>query len=375
MMSSRYIPNTFTSLHTLGNTESLLKASMEEIIKNSPPTGLYRHDLLSGLWHGPTGLAYLFLHVSSVHPDLRISNHRAITWAHSYIQGHRQHVHLESRHCGLASEQLAFAAVRAAVTKDLSHVREFVANIPAILEGESYPNEMLYGRAGTLYLLRMIRYWVPDSTPIVELPILQISQKIISEGPDWKWHDKRYLGAVHGDIGIITQLVLTTPTLASQLAPKLISLLETQLANGNWPSSEGKEATSLTQFCHGAPGFVLSLSSLKPFFPAIRDRIDAAVRKGRGCIWREGLLRKEPSLCHGIFSNALALPAGPHREHFLAFATPEKMAEYIKYDRSMFEPADYGSRYSLTAGYSPSAAWTWMMRSRESPKLVAYNDV
>ena len=58
----------------------------------------------------------------------------------------------------------------------------------------------------------------------------------MAEGPDWKWHGRRYLGAVHGDISIMTQLVVTTPALAQQVERKLDQLLAMQDATGNWPS-------------------------------------------------------------------------------------------------------------------------------------------
>ena len=257
----------------------------------------------------PDGLAYLFLQVSHMYPDIIISGSNAISWAHSYIRGSRRNPQLDPGCCGIGSEKLAFAAVQAAVTKDLDNIQNFVADVPAIVDGSggNIPNELLYGRAGALYLMRMMRHWVPGSAPLLAGPIEQVSRRILADGPGWTWHGKRYLGAVHGDIGIVTQLVLTTPALASQLGSVLDRLLELQVEDGNWPSSERREASSsrLTQFCHGAPGFIMSLRSLRPFFPGLQARIDEAVQKGCECVWSKGLLRKEPSLCHGIFGNAL----------------------------------------------------------------------
>ena len=195
---------------------------------------------------------------------------------------------------------------------DRQNVKTFVRSVMQIMDAVSeYPDELLYGRAGTLYLLRMVRTWVSGCDDLIGPAIAEVENAMLGNAPNWKWRGKRYLGAAHGDIGIVTQLVLTSPELAPRLEDTLSRLLEMQREDGNWPSSE--EAASLgggkglVQFCHGAPGFVTSLLSLREFFPNLHDKIDAAVERGRECIWQQGLLKKEPCLCHGIFGNALCV--------------------------------------------------------------------
>ncbi|KAB5558516.1 hypothetical protein GE09DRAFT_1119623 [Coniochaeta sp. 2T2.1] len=373
-MASRYIPNTFPELLTLGDIDNYLKSSVEDILKNYAPLSQYSASSLEGLWSGPTGIAYLFLRISVAQPHLTVQGHHARTWAKSYIKGSRGTLHLSSRGCGIGDEKLCFDAVAACITKDMSHVESLVSSIPTIINGD-YPDELLYGRAGTLYLLRMVRHWVPDSAELIDDAVAQVSQKIVTDGPDWKWHGKRYLGAVHGDVGIVTQLVLGTPALASRFESSLAGLLDGQLGDGNWPSSEGHATASLVQFCHGAPGFVHALLSLREHFPNLGERIDEAVRKGRECIWVKGLLRKEPCLCHGISGNALALPSGGQREHFLAVATPERMSELRRHDQTLFEAADHGKPYSLTTSYAPCAAWAYVVCREEPARMIAFNDV
>lgn len=39
----------------------------------------------------------------------------------------------------------------------------------------------------------------------------------------------------------------------------------------------------MVQLCHGAAGFLYSLVALRPHFPALQDRIDQAIAKGREC--------------------------------------------------------------------------------------------
>ncbi|KAK3295242.1 uncharacterized protein B0H64DRAFT_142589 [Chaetomium fimeti] len=363
---------------TIGDTDQYLKAALEDIVANYPPRSRYPHEALHGLWSGPTGMAYLLLQVSAHRPDLTIASHPAIHWARGYMApGSRGHnLGLGSHGCGIGDEKLAYEAVTCAVFGSLSDVRQFVSSVAQLMPVEDYPDEMLYGRAGTLYLLRLVRRWVAGSNTLVDPAIAEISNTILNRGPRWKWHDRHYLGAVHGDIGIITQLVLTTPSLAPQVQPAVERLLGMQQHDGNWPSSEESGSGGrLVQFCHGAPGFVLSLAALRPHFPNLHHRFDAAVRRARECVRLRGMLKKEPSLCHGIFGNALALAPGPERDRFLAVATPGSVAAIKRSDPAVFERADYGRSCSTTASYAPSAAWTWLVCQEEDAKMLIYTDV
>lgn len=314
-MQSRYIPNNFKELLTLEKKPvEYLQDALEDIIDNYPARERYEPLELGGLWTGPTGTAYLFLHVAQKYPRLQVRGHHAFTWAKAYVHGDRGDLELDSTRCGIHAERLCFDAVRASITRKDSHVEAFVEDVARTLERDdkSYPDEVLYGRAGCLYLLRMVRHWVPGQAELLKGVIGELSKKITDHGSaNWEWHGKRYLGAMHGVVGILTQLVLTTPELETRLETRYLTelnqLLKTQRADGNWPSSEthwkGKEG--LVQFCHGAAGFVHSLLSLRKHFQFQQDPIDEAVKRARECIWAEGLLQKEPSLCHGIFGNAL----------------------------------------------------------------------
>lgn len=59
----------------------------------------------------------------------------------------------------------------------------------------------------------------------------------------------------------------------------------------------------------------------------------------------------------------------------MALATPEMVGELRKKDASIYEPSDYGAKYSILAAYTPSAAWAWMMQMKETPKVIGYNDI
>ncbi|KID72618.1 LanC-like protein 2 [Metarhizium brunneum] len=380
-MAQRHLPNTMPLRPLTADTTALLRQSLEDIVQQNPPLDEHQ-DSLSGLLSGHTALAYLFLRTAQEHAGLQVRGHGCKYWAEQYMAGDRGAQEIQDRNCGLACEKLAFEAVRACVTGSEGDVAAFLDNIPGLAAREkAFPSEMLYGRAAVLYMLRMVRRFVPSSAGPVDEAVGRICQRILdtrdsSEG-DWLWHGKRYYGAPHGDVGIITQLVLSDPSLAPRLAARLGELLDLQTEGGNWPSTaEARErADRLVQFCHGAPGFIFALQSLRPFYPMLRERIDEAIAKGRRVIWARGLLVKEPCLCHGLFGNGLALPRGEKRDHFLSLATPDSLQRLRSDHPGLFRHGSCGKSSSPLFSYLPSAAWTWTVSNEDEPRIILFNDV
>lgn len=204
--------------------------------------------------------------------------------------------------CGIMDDIMALLAIGAASSKDVDMLNSLIDYSAEVIDADT-ENDLLYGRAGYLYLLRLVKASFVDDTSSLQL-ITDTQDDVVNailESPrPWKWHGKVYIGAVHGAIGIITQIVLTNPQrYAPKLEAELAVLLTYQYETGNFPSSVPPERDRLLQFCHGAPGVVISLVSIKDYFPKLQDRIDKAITKGRECIWERGLLTKEPCLCHG----------------------------------------------------------------------------
>ena len=168
---------------------------------------------------------------------------------------------------------------------------------------EQTENEMLYGRAGYLYLLRLVKASFMDDPKTLQLITDtqdDVVDAILDSPRPWKWRGKTYIGAVHGAVGIITQIVLTNPQkYAPKMETDLAVLLTYQYDGGNFPSSLPAERDRLVQICHGAPGVIVSLLSIQNYFPALKERIEGAIRKARECVWERGLLTKEPCICHG----------------------------------------------------------------------------
>ncbi|KAG6865813.1 hypothetical protein C0991_011618 [Blastosporella zonata] len=212
--------------------------------------------------------------------------------------------------------------------------------------------EVLYGRAGLLYALLLIRselLKVPDRALIDQerLVIFNSLQNLVSdealqsvvdsmiaigrmgasqynawlatEPQDeprpqllWSWHGKRYLGAAHGVV----------ERYASDLVKTLEWLVYVQDSTGNWPSKAPDDAymdtrrgNELVQWCHGASGILVLLAKTSQQRAGIvldqqlRERVDTAITKGARLIYRHGLLNKGIGICHGVAGSVYALLA------------------------------------------------------------------
>ena len=326
-----------------------------------------------------------------------------------YLAGERPSVSVENDRCGVTNETLAYLAVSAAATQDITYVRKFLAAVdkpgimsPGVGSASGGNCEWLYGRAGSLYLLRLMRALVPSTAELADFdPVVRDLIKVVMDigrevGWKWNWHGKAYLGAVHGAIGIVTQVLLSAEASIQDIPPGawmekeeilkplrkvLEELLDEQCADGNWPARlDNPEKDELVQFCHGAPGFVVSLWALgnKGLFPEVK-RMDGAIVKARKAIWERGLLTKEPCLCHGITGNALAL-SGEQREHFLAHTTQALVSDWQR-ERIFAQSLEPWGLYEGLAG----RAWGFIVWMREkegrswghsgSGGFIGYSDV
>lgn len=287
---------------------------------NTPPLTRVPEQDQWGLFGGYIGIAGLLLQLSTKYPNLKIQGKPLKQWAELYLGGERDappSVPLPRPLIGLIGETVCLLALKACVSGSEADLDRFLACFDAarqpIPDGEEdeWDAELLQGRAGALYLLRLVRKWVPASKDRIDECISDMAERLMQANDygarSWRWVGRMYTGAVHGDIGNITQLVLSKPELAPKMEGHLKRLLAMQFADGGWPlhSNRDEEATTMVQLCHGATGFLYSLQALRSYFPSLRGEIDAAIEKGQACVWEKGLLKKEPSLCHGLFGNGL----------------------------------------------------------------------
>jgi len=317
-MALRYFPNTDHSSRPLLTVEEAyedLIATLDTIIDRYPPSREDRNlHKLCGFYYGPTSVSLLFFALSKIFPQLLLHGNPLTYWATKYFElsDLRRQGEPDWDHCGLADEYLCSLALRTVFTKSEDDAHRLCRFIPIFTHPQSPPRsyEWLYGLSGLLYLLRFCQANLAGPPSCLRESIEKVSKCILDNSDKWAWHEKPYYGAVHGDIGIITQLVLSNvslPNLNKQLSHRLSSLLRRQLASGNFPTYPTSSRDLLVQFCHGAPGVLVSFHSLRSHFPNLQSEISEAVERGERCVLERGLLRKTPCLCHGVYGNALAM--------------------------------------------------------------------
>jgi Lanthionine synthetase C-like protein len=376
----RHILNNATKLLKVAEPRAELLKSLTKLVTECPPAKPWGKKFLdgrhAGLFTGPTSVAFIFYYITRVFPDLQISGHAPSEWCAKYLAcaDPPRSASLESEGCGITNEFLAFHTVSAIFLAQESHARLVIDGLRDAHHVDPTLCEWMRGRAGALYLLRLVSKSFPTLQDELKPVSIALIQQILAARP-WTFRDKRYIGAVHGDIGIITQAVLTDPTCAPDFEEDLEALLELQLKDGNWPS-RADDGSSLVQFCHGAPGFIFSLLPLRQHFPSLEKRIDAAIARGRQCTWEQGLLTKEPSLCHGSTGNALALEK-EQMEHFMAESTDERVAEGVR--EGIYEMS-YDA-WGLLWGEA-GRAWSWAVYASDPQEkgsrlegVISYTDV
>jgi lantibiotic modifying enzyme len=175
--------------------------------------------------------------------------------------------------------------------------------------------ELLYGAAGSLYILGFIlKHWpeVPYSDEIIQ-KIRAISKNIVesSERPDILLHKfpsgsrgKYYLGAAHGIMGILhimLQLRNYIPEYDSLMQATVDFIASQQFVSGNFPVILNSKNDDTLHFCHGSPGAIPLLCLAYKAY-GFQGYLDCALRAGED-LWNRGLLRKGRSLCHGVSGN------------------------------------------------------------------------
>jgi hypothetical protein len=373
--AAKSLPRYFRNDASLGRRDphKQLLASLDRLITEHPP---HKVPPGGGLYYGPISVAYLFYALHSLYPDMTLDEYSLNTWSAAYIEQAQTNIKEfpppSPTKCGVSNDIMSLLALYAVTAKDKDTVKELCDHAAVLIEPDA-SNEWLYGRAGYLYLLRLVRGAFSQDKGIQELiedTADEVIENIMASSRPWKWHGKAYVGAAHGAIGIITQIVLTEKSWAPKLQAELAALLSYQYESGNFPSSLPPGRDRLVQFCHGAPGVISSLLSLRPYFPDLHDRIDKVISRARSCVWERGLLTKEPCLCHGITGNALALK-DEQFEHFMTYTTGHEIRSMAK-DGMLEKSADPSALWCGEAG----RAWAWAVADLGLDKrFLGYNDI
>lgn len=168
--------------------------------------------------------------------------------------------------------------------------------------------EVLYGRAGYLHAILLVRNETNDPE-FGRILVRSIVQNITKEGEQvasesdtdlpqlWTWHNKKYLGAIHGVSGILFTLLnfqeevpLATETI-DKIKTTTSKLDQFCFASGNLKSSLSNRTDRLVHLCHGAPGHILYLVKA---YEVLGDQqyLERAEEIATNVICRRGLLKK-----------------------------------------------------------------------------------
>uniref|UniRef100_A0A6U5VVG7 Uncharacterized protein n=2 Tax=Guillardia theta TaxID=55529 RepID=A0A6U5VVG7_GUITH len=225
--------------------------------------------------------------------------------------------------CGVAGNMLVHALIeeRAGRARESEHLAaEYLKILDEALRNDS--DEWLYGRAGYLQGLLTLRK-LSSRQQDFDAAIRQVSARMVESGRQYasrcgtrcplmyQWYGEEYLGAAHGLIGIVHQLLMAREVLKDQmnlegweevLVKSLDYIIACRFDSGNYPAVRGDGEDYLLHFCHGAPGAVFMFLAAFRAFPS-HERYLHAARQAGDCVWEYGLLKKGPGLCHGVAGN------------------------------------------------------------------------
>jgi hypothetical protein len=208
-------------------------------------------------------------------------------------------------------------------------------NLKEISFNENSELELLYGTAGYLYSLLMLKKECDDlinDKKLFDKTVFDITNKLINEGikhmelNNWNKcllfpfpiHNNRqslYMGAAHGLIGVIYLILCYIKYYPkNNLSKEQMELIKksvdyignSQTEKGNFPSDiKGKKDDILVHFCHGCVGAVHLFNLANQLFN--NKNYETILLNIHNSLWKRGLLLKGNGICHGICGNAYSL--------------------------------------------------------------------
>ncbi|KAJ5672114.1 hypothetical protein N7507_001241 [Penicillium longicatenatum] len=263
-------------------------------------------------------------------------------------------------------------------------------------------DEMLYGRAGLLWvLLNMRAHQFNDETQKSLGPVFETIPRLVdviidsgrqgskayiekngAEGAHplmYAWMEEHYcFGAVHGITGILSIILAAKPEELTQhiaiIGETITALCKLSLSNDGHlpmtlpPFSYG-QTSELVQLCHGSPGTLIMLAAALKNPALTRDHWcpewDQTVYEASQRIWEEGLLSKGGSLCHGISGNGW--PWLTLHNTFEYHSKELEVARTAYWQRAQASaPLGGDLSQKLTPDFFLSRALAFMLHSRET---------
>ncbi len=190
----------------------------------------------------------------------------------------------------------------------------------SIVRNAAHPsNEMLWGVPGTLHAAaalyeatgdsRWANAWIDGARSLVASLTFDPDAQCELWTQDLYGRRVRYLGAGHGFAGnaaaLLRGLHLLDAAERESLRERIVeTVLRTAIrceGRTNWTPLPGDEPDrGLVQWCHGAPGTIISVASLDD------PRLDAVLHEAGALVEQAGPLVKGGGLCHGTAGNGFA---------------------------------------------------------------------
>ncbi|EAA08412.4 AGAP003148-PA [Anopheles gambiae str. PEST] len=343
-MGERYFANPYDDYDekTHGKEENQLVAreSVLELIKKyvdiiqQNVNSKMRDDLYVGI----AGIAFMFWKLAQ--SDETKHMFPCLELASKYI-GEAKHRSREKRDKS-SKNAVAFlcggsgiAAVSAAIANEMGKLQEMENDLESFLQGcppctnvkGTDADEVLVGRAGYLHGASWLNQAITPK-PIENEAISEICQTLIKRGRSvahslrlafplmYEYHEKAYLGAAHGVCAILHALLESpwfdrdatdrfsgSPTKLTDIKSTIDYVLTLQDGDGNFPTRIDSNRM-LVHWCHGCGGAIYLFA--KAFLTFREDKYLDCCRKCADELWRHGLLRKGPGICHGVAGNGYA---------------------------------------------------------------------
>ncbi|CAG8636210.1 9975_t:CDS:2 [Dentiscutata heterogama] len=349
-MPERYLKNTLT-LPNIDDCdpakfEKFIRYGVEKILSKFPATYDSRYY---DVFVGYGGIAFMFFHLHQLFPDLTIAGDKVSLLCSTYLSASLsavrntspKHLGFIGSHIGpLALAVVFYETIEKNTLESLKYLDIILDKYHSLLIKED-SNELLYGRAGYLYALIFIRKYCKDNKEIISRienkKLKEIIELIIKDGRDgakrmtvenlesktvddkitkpalmWSWHNAEYIGAIHGVAGIIS-IILQCGELAHPYLDELFQTTEWLAglvqSNENYPARIQSTHDDLIQFCHGAPGIIVSFLKIYSLYPThiLSKNILSNVIAKTDLVWERGILKKGVTgLCHNTLGNAYA---------------------------------------------------------------------
>lgn len=285
-----------------------------------------------GLYLGSGGVAYMYYCLSKC-SELDSQRHRYLTLATEYLKPALTIAQLSATkkkdvpsfilgNCGI----YAVASVIFKELEDMNQYKQYknlyydAAKIclePNFLSHGS--DELFVGRAG--YILGAL-WLAKESQSNIKLNILhELCKVMVESGRKYKhknstssplmysYYNVEYLGAAHGLSSILLALIMVPGYLdkysddAKDIKNSIDYILSLQDSEGNFPCTvdEIGRPNDLVHWCHGAPGIIYLMAKAYIIWNELKYLTSCETMTD--IIWKKGLLKKGPGICHGVAGN------------------------------------------------------------------------